>query len=204
MTNTISSDPVDGLCFTTLRDDSIDHLGIRTRRGIVDVAQAAEALRISTPPPTVDDLLAPPRHRPIPELRAASSWVMQRINKFGSSPATASRHAFRNSASSVLPRLARHSPRSEAIAIGMARIAAALSPKSWRHAATKPSMSVTSIGRSAPRMVFSTRRQHPYSCPATNVRRQTALGHSKSCRVESQFCCGPRPAGLPRSMTSRR
>jgi 2-keto-4-pentenoate hydratase/2-oxohepta-3-ene-1,7-dioic acid hydratase in catechol pathway len=41
-----------------LRDGSLDHLGIRTRRGIVDVAQAAQALGISAAPRTIDELLA--------------------------------------------------------------------------------------------------------------------------------------------------
>ncbi|MGC9992139.1 MAG: fumarylacetoacetate hydrolase family protein [Candidatus Cybelea sp.] len=58
MTNDVASDSVSGLTFTTLRDGGIDHLGIRTRRGIVDVSQAARALGVSTPPQTVDDLLA--------------------------------------------------------------------------------------------------------------------------------------------------
>jgi hypothetical protein len=49
---------VKGLTFTTLRDGGIDHLGMRTLRGIVDVAQAAQALGIPAPPRTVDDLLA--------------------------------------------------------------------------------------------------------------------------------------------------
>jgi 2-keto-4-pentenoate hydratase/2-oxohepta-3-ene-1,7-dioic acid hydratase in catechol pathway len=49
---------VHGLTFTTLRDGNVDHLGIRTPRGIVDVAQAALPLGVSDPPQTVDDLLA--------------------------------------------------------------------------------------------------------------------------------------------------
>ena len=54
----LESRSVKGLTFTTLRDGGIDHLGMRTLRGIVDVAQAAQALGIPAPPRTVDDLLA--------------------------------------------------------------------------------------------------------------------------------------------------
>ena len=57
MADNFASGSVKGLTFTTLRDGGIDHLGIRTRRGIVDVAQAADALGISAPPRSVDDLL---------------------------------------------------------------------------------------------------------------------------------------------------
>ena len=57
MADNFASGSVKGLTFTTLRDGGIDHLGIRTRRGIVDVAQAADALGISPPPRSVDDLL---------------------------------------------------------------------------------------------------------------------------------------------------
>jgi 2-keto-4-pentenoate hydratase/2-oxohepta-3-ene-1,7-dioic acid hydratase in catechol pathway len=57
MAENFASGSVKGLTFTTLRDGGIDHLGIRTRRGIVDVAQAADALGISPPPQSVDELL---------------------------------------------------------------------------------------------------------------------------------------------------
>jgi 2-keto-4-pentenoate hydratase/2-oxohepta-3-ene-1,7-dioic acid hydratase in catechol pathway len=57
MTGNIASGSVKGLTFTTLRDGGIDHLGMRTRRGIVDVARAAQALEISAPPRSVDELL---------------------------------------------------------------------------------------------------------------------------------------------------
>ncbi len=49
---------VRGLTFTTLRDGATDHVGIRTPRGIVDVARAAAALGIANPPATVDDVVA--------------------------------------------------------------------------------------------------------------------------------------------------
>ncbi|HTV74055.1 MAG TPA: fumarylacetoacetate hydrolase family protein [Candidatus Acidoferrales bacterium] len=44
--------------FTTLRDGGIDHLGVRTKLGIVDVERAARFLEIAAPPLSVDDLLA--------------------------------------------------------------------------------------------------------------------------------------------------
>ncbi len=47
-----------GLTYTTLRDDGVDHIGIRARGGIIDVARAARALGITNAPLTVDDLLA--------------------------------------------------------------------------------------------------------------------------------------------------
>ena len=47
-----------GMTFTTLRDGVVDHLGIRTGRGVVDVAAAARALAIPDVPRTVDDLVA--------------------------------------------------------------------------------------------------------------------------------------------------
>ena len=47
-----------GMALTTLRDGGVDHVGIRTARGIVDVARAAQALGIASPPRTVDDVIA--------------------------------------------------------------------------------------------------------------------------------------------------
>jgi 2-keto-4-pentenoate hydratase/2-oxohepta-3-ene-1,7-dioic acid hydratase in catechol pathway len=47
-----------GMTLTTLRDGGVDHVGIRTARGIVDVARAAKALGIASPPLTVDDVVA--------------------------------------------------------------------------------------------------------------------------------------------------
>jgi len=47
-----------GMTFTTLRDGGVDHVGVRTARGIVDVARAAKALGIASPPLTVDDVVA--------------------------------------------------------------------------------------------------------------------------------------------------
>ncbi len=47
-----------GMTLTTLRDGSVDHLGIRTPKGIVDVARAAAALGVASPPATVDDVVA--------------------------------------------------------------------------------------------------------------------------------------------------
>jgi 2-keto-4-pentenoate hydratase/2-oxohepta-3-ene-1,7-dioic acid hydratase in catechol pathway len=47
-----------GMTFTTLRDGSRDHLGIRTTRGIIDVGAAAQALGIANAPYTVDDVVA--------------------------------------------------------------------------------------------------------------------------------------------------
>ena len=48
---------VKGLTLTTLRDAGVDHLGIRTSKGIVDVGLAAKALGISNPPMHVDDVV---------------------------------------------------------------------------------------------------------------------------------------------------
>jgi 2-keto-4-pentenoate hydratase/2-oxohepta-3-ene-1,7-dioic acid hydratase in catechol pathway len=48
----------DGLTLTTLRDGSGDHVGIRTPRGIIDVAVAAKALEIAAYPRTVEDVIA--------------------------------------------------------------------------------------------------------------------------------------------------
>ena len=47
-----------GMTFTTLRDGSVDHVGVRTSRGIVDVARAAKALGVASAPLTVDDVIA--------------------------------------------------------------------------------------------------------------------------------------------------
>ena len=53
-----SNDPMRGMTFTMLRDGTTDHLGIRTPRGIVDVARAADALGITSAPVTTDDVIA--------------------------------------------------------------------------------------------------------------------------------------------------
>lgn len=47
-----------GMTLTTLRDGYVDHVGVRTPRGIVDVARAAKALGVAYPPLTVDDVIA--------------------------------------------------------------------------------------------------------------------------------------------------
>jgi len=47
-----------GMTFTTLRDRGVDHVGIRTSSGIVDVARAAHILGVASPPLTVDDVVA--------------------------------------------------------------------------------------------------------------------------------------------------
>jgi 2-keto-4-pentenoate hydratase/2-oxohepta-3-ene-1,7-dioic acid hydratase in catechol pathway len=47
-----------GMTLTTLRDGAVDHLGLRTPKGIVDVARAAAALGVASPPATVDDVVA--------------------------------------------------------------------------------------------------------------------------------------------------
>ncbi|HTV92248.1 MAG TPA: fumarylacetoacetate hydrolase family protein [Verrucomicrobiae bacterium] len=52
-----ASSTVTGMTFTTLRDGSVDHLGIRTRHGIVDVARASSTMGISDAPRTVDDVV---------------------------------------------------------------------------------------------------------------------------------------------------
>ena len=46
-----------GLTLTTLRDGNVDHLGIRTSGGIIDVSRAGHALGINTLPKTVDDVV---------------------------------------------------------------------------------------------------------------------------------------------------
>jgi len=46
-----------GMTFTMLRFGGQDHLGVRTSRGIVDVAKAAQALGISDAPRTTDDVV---------------------------------------------------------------------------------------------------------------------------------------------------
>lgn len=47
-----------GMTLTTLRDGMHDHVGIRTARGIVDVAAAAHAMGIANAPLTVEDVVA--------------------------------------------------------------------------------------------------------------------------------------------------
>src|ERR1700694_3746107 len=46
-----------GLTFTTLRDRGVDHLGIPTAKGIVDVGMAAKSMGISNPPMHIDDVV---------------------------------------------------------------------------------------------------------------------------------------------------
>jgi 2-keto-4-pentenoate hydratase/2-oxohepta-3-ene-1,7-dioic acid hydratase in catechol pathway len=46
-----------GMTYTTLRDGTRDHLGIRTPHGIIDVSRAAAAMAIAHPPLTVDDVV---------------------------------------------------------------------------------------------------------------------------------------------------
>jgi 2-keto-4-pentenoate hydratase/2-oxohepta-3-ene-1,7-dioic acid hydratase in catechol pathway len=46
-----------GLTYTMLRDGSADHIGIRAKGGIIDVARAAQSLGIANAPATIDDLL---------------------------------------------------------------------------------------------------------------------------------------------------
>jgi 2-keto-4-pentenoate hydratase/2-oxohepta-3-ene-1,7-dioic acid hydratase in catechol pathway len=55
----MNGDPGDAaqLTYTTLRDNGVDHIGIRTKDGIIDVAHAARILLITDAPLTVDDLL---------------------------------------------------------------------------------------------------------------------------------------------------
>lgn len=52
-----AGEAVPALTFTTLRDDGVDHIGIRTPHGIIDVARAARALAMEDVPLTVDDML---------------------------------------------------------------------------------------------------------------------------------------------------
>ncbi len=47
-----------GMTLTTLRDGGVDHVGVRTPKGIVDIAMAAKALGVAQPPLTVDDVIA--------------------------------------------------------------------------------------------------------------------------------------------------
>jgi 2-keto-4-pentenoate hydratase/2-oxohepta-3-ene-1,7-dioic acid hydratase in catechol pathway len=47
-----------GMTFTTLRDGAIDHVGVRTPKGIVDISRAAKALGVAQPPLTLDDVVA--------------------------------------------------------------------------------------------------------------------------------------------------
>ncbi|MGA7570141.1 MAG: fumarylacetoacetate hydrolase family protein [Candidatus Aquilonibacter sp.] len=48
---------VNGLTFTTLRDGKVDHVGIRTPSGIIDVSRAAKAMGVSNAPHTVEDVV---------------------------------------------------------------------------------------------------------------------------------------------------
>jgi 2-keto-4-pentenoate hydratase/2-oxohepta-3-ene-1,7-dioic acid hydratase in catechol pathway len=48
---------ITGMTYTMLRDGNRDHLGIRTRIGIVDVARAARALGFATLPKTIEDVI---------------------------------------------------------------------------------------------------------------------------------------------------
>jgi 2-keto-4-pentenoate hydratase/2-oxohepta-3-ene-1,7-dioic acid hydratase in catechol pathway len=48
---------VTGMTFTTLRDGNVDHLGIRTSHGIIDVGRAARSMSIANAPRTVDDVV---------------------------------------------------------------------------------------------------------------------------------------------------
>jgi 2-keto-4-pentenoate hydratase/2-oxohepta-3-ene-1,7-dioic acid hydratase in catechol pathway len=52
-----SPDSTTGMTYTTLRDGNLDHLGVRTPNGIVDVAQAGRALGITTLPKTIEDVI---------------------------------------------------------------------------------------------------------------------------------------------------
>jgi 2-keto-4-pentenoate hydratase/2-oxohepta-3-ene-1,7-dioic acid hydratase in catechol pathway len=68
---------ITGMTFTTLRDGSVDHLGIRTPHGIVDVARAASLMGIGDAPGTVYDVVcgrgnAAALHRIVAEVPAAS------------------------------------------------------------------------------------------------------------------------------------
>ncbi len=47
-----------GMTLTTLRDGAVDHVGVRTPHGIVDIARAAKALGLASPPLTLDDVVA--------------------------------------------------------------------------------------------------------------------------------------------------
>lgn len=48
---------VTGMTLTTLRDGNVDHLGIRTSHGIIDVGRAASSMSIAHAPRTVDDVV---------------------------------------------------------------------------------------------------------------------------------------------------
>jgi 2-keto-4-pentenoate hydratase/2-oxohepta-3-ene-1,7-dioic acid hydratase in catechol pathway len=52
-----SPDSTIGMTYTMLRDGNLDHLGVRTPNGIVDVAQAGRALGITTLPKTIEDVI---------------------------------------------------------------------------------------------------------------------------------------------------
>ncbi|MGA3126106.1 MAG: fumarylacetoacetate hydrolase family protein [Candidatus Korobacteraceae bacterium] len=58
MNNDFAERPANGLTLTTLRDGGIDHVGIRTAGGIVDVGLAARALGIAGAPLTVEEVIA--------------------------------------------------------------------------------------------------------------------------------------------------
>jgi 2-keto-4-pentenoate hydratase/2-oxohepta-3-ene-1,7-dioic acid hydratase in catechol pathway len=47
-----------GLTLTTIRTGGVDRLGVRTNRGIVDIAEAARAAGIADAPRTTDDVIA--------------------------------------------------------------------------------------------------------------------------------------------------
>jgi 2-keto-4-pentenoate hydratase/2-oxohepta-3-ene-1,7-dioic acid hydratase in catechol pathway len=47
-----------GLTLATLRDGGVDHLGVKTARGLVDVRAAAAALGVADAPATVEDVVA--------------------------------------------------------------------------------------------------------------------------------------------------
>jgi 2-keto-4-pentenoate hydratase/2-oxohepta-3-ene-1,7-dioic acid hydratase in catechol pathway len=49
---------VNGLTLTMLRDHGVDHIGVRTAAGIIDVAAAAAALNLTGLPRTTDDVIA--------------------------------------------------------------------------------------------------------------------------------------------------
>jgi 2-keto-4-pentenoate hydratase/2-oxohepta-3-ene-1,7-dioic acid hydratase in catechol pathway len=49
---------VRSLTLTTLRDGGLDHVGIKTAAGIVDVSLAARGLGVTDPPRTVEDVIA--------------------------------------------------------------------------------------------------------------------------------------------------
>ncbi len=52
-----ASSATTGLTLTTLRDGDVDHLGVRTPDGIVDISRAGHALGINTLPKTIEDVI---------------------------------------------------------------------------------------------------------------------------------------------------